>query len=889
MGLGFNVDEASSCSVCRATVESFAPYHESKPNGEPLPHWRLKLGNPIALRDQTSCSTCQKVWDVLLDYESRLYFRDKDPKREGSWFSDDAEVEIAYSRTSGYELSKLCGSSAVSPGLKSRSMQTRYRILRLRPHIPLVLRLLSESYLVSGQDTSPSKRSNSQVVDNQYPTWYAKSQSETQDQYKWHFDDPSPPLDFGIVLPEGPIDTSRIRRWIEYCDDFHEKCRPHLHGAPQSEVMPAFLIDIKQLCIAPCPSTRTKYATLSYVWGQATGTIESKLSNILNLCKHNSLSSEDFVSLIPRTIRDAIKLCQLIGIDFLWVDRLCIVQDDKNMVHDQIGAMGKIFKNSYLTIICADGEDVNHGLPGVDDASRKHEPSLTLRFSSTIQFSVLKYKESKTSPHHQRAWTFQERMLSPRTLVFHDQTVYWECLSCSIQETCSADDNGERDINHEQFTNSHTGRTQEFPAFAIPESLVLSERPIPDLKAYWSLVRGYSKRSLSYQSDAEKAFGAVIQEFSRAFDGGFFYGIPTLIFDYCLFWSFAPGSVPKRREGFPSWSWLGWETEVLLHPFWIDSEDVWQPSRGDYCAEREAWNDPGFWSPMIAFYRTQKDGTRVRITNPSFNCVFPQKCKYTEDWRAHSFLYFSKKDDSGRERVFYPDRDHPESVHQRNITKDRLFSADVVEEMNPTELDLQGWSKQEAFYFLHQNWPNKRFFHPFPVVNHPETDFESSKNWDPYLEFRAHSYTLKPVQVHNSQYERRALLLEHEAFPGVIVGDLQPDNPQEVDSLLGCSCQLVITSVWGSRGELNMPYLLHSEYFTPARWVYAALWIEWKDGVAYRKGVGAIFGPADPMRPVGGHFSPSTTPIFQRLDDTVKRGVDLFKEWPAEMVEVRLG
>ena len=565
---GFDVDEPSSCSVCRATAESFAPYHESKPNREPVPRWRLKLGNPIALRDQTSCSTCQKVWNVLLDNESRYLSSNKDLKREDSWFSDDDEVEITFSRTSGYLLSRLCVPSPVSPGLESRLTPISCLILRLRPHIPFVLRFLSESYLVSGHDTSPSKRSNSQVVDNQYPTWYAKSQSETRGQHVRWFDDSSPPLDFGVVLPEGPIDTSRIRRWIEYCDNFHEKCRPHLHGAPRSDVMPAFLIDVKQLCIAPCPSTQTKYATLSYVWGQVTETIESKHSNIQNLCRHGSLSSQDFVTLIPRTIRDAIKLCQLIGIDFLWVDRLCIVQDDENMVQDQIGAMGEIFKNSYLTIICADGEDINHGLPGVDDTSRKHEPNLTLRFSSSIQFSVLKYKESETSPYHQRAWTFQERMLSPRTLVFHDKTAYWECLSCSIQETCSADDDGERDFNPRQLMiESHRGRTQEFPAFAIPESLVLSERPIPDLKAYWSLVRGYSKRSLSYPSDAEKAFGAVIQEFSRAFDGGFFYGIPTLIFDYCLFWSFAPGSVPKKRKGFPSWSWLGWETEVLLHPF----------------------------------------------------------------------------------------------------------------------------------------------------------------------------------------------------------------------------------------------------------------------------------------------------------------------------------
>ncbi|KAF1954332.1 hypothetical protein CC80DRAFT_536851 [Byssothecium circinans] len=512
------------------------------------------------------------------------------------------------------------------------------------------------------------------------------------------------------------------------------------------------------------------------------------------------------------------------------------------MVQDQIGAMGEIFKNSYLTIICADGEDINHGLPGVDDPSRKHEPNLTLQFSSSIQFSVLKYKESETSPHHQRAWTFQERMLSPRTLVFHDKTVYWECVSCSIQETCSADDDGDKFDSGQSMIKSHAGRTQEFPAFAIPESLVLSERPIPDLEAYWSLVRGYSKRSLSYPSDAERAFGAVIQEFSRAFDGGFFY----------------------------------------------ECQDVWQPIR-DYCPERETWNARSVWSPMIAFYRTRKDGTRVLITNPSYKCVHPKKWEYTKDWRAHSFSYFIKDDDEGLKRVFYPDRDNPENVHERNITKDALIQVEEVEENDLTELDLQDWSKQKAVYFLHDNWPNKRFCHPFPLVDHPETFFESSKNWYPYLEFRAYSYTLKPVQVYDGEHGRRALLLEHEAFPGVIVGDFQPDNPQEVDSLLGSSCQLVITSAWGSpRGEFNIPYLLHSGYFTPALRVYAALWIEWKGGEAYRKGVGAIFGPADPERPVS-PLNVLTTLMFPQYDDTVRRGVDLFKEWPAEMIDVKLG
>lgn len=74
-----------------------------------------------------------------------------------------------------------------------------------------------------------------------------------------------------------------------------------------------------------------------------------------------------------------------------------------------------------------------------------------------------------------------------------------------------------------------------------------------------------------------------------------------------------------------------------------------------------------------------------------------------------------------------------------------------------------------------------------------------------------------------------------------------------------------------------MPYFLHLEYHTPARWVYGAWWIEWEDRKAYRKGIGAIFGPADPERPVCPLFSASTKPINQKLDDTVKKGVDLLK------------
>jgi hypothetical protein len=125
MVVGFDADEPSSCPVCRTTAESFAPYHESRPG-----YWRLKLGNPIALRDQTSCSTCQKLWNVLLDYESRYLSSNKTLKREYLWPSDDV-VQIKADRRSGYRLGLLRRSFPSESPLTP----TCYLILRLRPHI----------------------------------------------------------------------------------------------------------------------------------------------------------------------------------------------------------------------------------------------------------------------------------------------------------------------------------------------------------------------------------------------------------------------------------------------------------------------------------------------------------------------------------------------------------------------------------------------------------------------------------------------------------------------------------------------------------------------------------------------------------------------------------
>lgn len=92
-------------------------------------------------------------------------------------------------------------------------------------------------------------------------------------------------------------------------------------------------------------------------------------ANIDSLMEEQSL--ERLRDEIPKTTRDTIGICTQIGILFLWVDALCIIQDGSDSKHCDIQAMSGIYANAHVTIIAANGCDANHGLrgiPGVTDA-----------------------------------------------------------------------------------------------------------------------------------------------------------------------------------------------------------------------------------------------------------------------------------------------------------------------------------------------------------------------------------------------------------------------------------------------------------------------------------------------------------------------------------------
>jgi len=142
--------------------------------------------------------------------------------------------------------------------------------------------------------------------------------------------------------------------------------------------------------------------TLSYLWGT---------------------SGEDGVDW-PRTVLDAVAVTRGVGMRYLWVDRLCINQEDDEEKGYLINRMTTVYECADVTIFAAAGSGAGHGLPGVGSTPRKSQPRCALDSGSTLVSSLRDLrKDIIESTHWTRGWTYQERVLSNRRLVFTENQV----------------------------------------------------------------------------------------------------------------------------------------------------------------------------------------------------------------------------------------------------------------------------------------------------------------------------------------------------------------------------------------------------------------------------------------------------------------------------------
>ena len=290
-----------------------------------------------------------------------------------------------------------------------------------------------------------------------------------------------------------------------------------------------------------------QYAALSYCWGPPPHNCFTTRSSLKN-------PSEFDWEKLPATIKDAVNVTRDLGIRYLWVDSLCIAQDDEADKSEEIKNMGRIYKNAAVTIAAASTPSVHEGflkdrpIPstefpvGIWDNSR-------LNFKIRIHQNIL---EAPNEPLDCRGWTFQESLLSPRILYYGSKDLVWKCQSKTFQAVLPS---------HDLYSTSPLWSDVHRLPSAIFD--VHSETPlsIPD---FWSRIQNtYSRRKLGLVEDRYRALGGIVEEIQRVSGDTYIAGVWKNNIVKTLAWFDTDTTIedadPQRTEpptDRPSWSWL---------------------------------------------------------------------------------------------------------------------------------------------------------------------------------------------------------------------------------------------------------------------------------------------------------------------------------------------
>lgn len=245
-------------------------------------------------------------------------------------------------------------------------------------------------------------------------------------------------------------------------------------------------------------------------------------------------------------------LVRRLGLRYLWVDSLCIVQNSKRSWNLNARKMNIIYGNAHLTICAADGSDAWLGLKALDSSGHSTTqhieecaPGVRLMVSQLAETGI------NSSVWNTRAWTFQERLLSKRCLIFTEGRVFFQCHSATMSE--------------DLVSESHGAGWSLDLAKALPQILhELRRRPI---RVYMNCMSRYSERQLTQAKDILAAFNGVSNLISDVMGAPFIFGLPSSHFDLALLWE-PLSAVSRRVPGpdedfgdfiFPTWSWCGWK------------------------------------------------------------------------------------------------------------------------------------------------------------------------------------------------------------------------------------------------------------------------------------------------------------------------------------------
>ncbi|EKJ69830.1 hypothetical protein FPSE_09987 [Fusarium pseudograminearum CS3096] len=408
--------------------------------------------------------------------------------------------------------------------------------------------------------------------------WTCMQGSQEVSQFRRTPGFPLQPLDtFGKAFPDSTEGTVRIVQkkpnyaaisaWLRYCHDRHLPCQSE-YSPPLKNI---FLIDVYEKTLVSYPGDSTKpveYLALSYVWGSGANYRVSGPGPIA-------------IERLSQTVQDSIAVTKNLKMRYLWVDAVCIDQDDRQKKHEQMDYMASIYRGAWATIVAVDSNSRNSGMSRVHpESQRSHQ--LRIEFGNgniLIQKFPSFDQQLAVSPWMGRGWTYQEALLSQRLVLFTKHQVYY---SCNSMNCCEALNDEQAFGDNIKPISHHAGNKDDRPPKTDLHFPTRNELRRNKLLEYERLLNLYLRRHLSYDKDILNAFAGLLQRLQQlAFPTGFWNGLPKESFMQCLLWrqerhdydSYGcprcctnPALATRRKcLPFPTWSWTGWHLKSGVH------------------------------------------------------------------------------------------------------------------------------------------------------------------------------------------------------------------------------------------------------------------------------------------------------------------------------------
>ncbi|KIV83444.1 hypothetical protein PV11_05468 [Exophiala sideris] len=399
------------------------------------------------------------------------------------------------------------------------------------------------------------------------------------DHFSSHFDptlesDDVQGADLGDLSPESyhsndsPVTNALIRSWLRKCktnaDGKHDECNKQY-----ANYLPTRLLDVRMalasdrvllLCSATDPSRfdhDRSYASLSHCWG-TWGAKENPVLLIENLAARQQQGLE--LNSFPKTFRDAIRIAGSLGINWIWIDSLCIIQNSTSDWLKGASLMDQTYQHAVLNISADHGEDSRAGcfverhpldIRPIQFESSKSKVSWQVTFNGTFRWT-------RTSPSFHRAWIMRERQLARRILHFTNKEVVWECCGVGNSSFASESLPGGAPFKtvFDDQAKFQTGRLQQTLGDHLEETYALWNDICEDL----------SRKSLTHATDMPIILSSLAKEFHRVLrTDEYCSGLWRSTLPQSLAWStisWAPGD--NREYIAPSWSWMSAATDVKL-------------------------------------------------------------------------------------------------------------------------------------------------------------------------------------------------------------------------------------------------------------------------------------------------------------------------------------